>query len=487
MTPLAACQSLPIHPPSPPSTSMTASEGPLVDAINNLRHPSPSLTGVAPLTTSQSALDERLAIINKATVSIDLQYYIFRDDKTSKMIAAALLKAAERGVRVRMLLDDWQKRSDHNLLSLDSHPNIHVRLFNPIRNRAFRNLAILFNLDQQNRRMHNKSLTVDGLISIVGGRNIGDEYLLNSAAVTFGDLDLTAIGPVVQQISQQFDMYWNSPLSVNIAALASRHARHTQTLLGWQDMLQQSLDQPDAPFEAEWGKLLQDTSAWHFGEAELFFDQPGKINRDSPASQMLHQIGAVISKTRNSLLIVSPYFIPSQGGTQALIKAAQQGIDITIVTNSLASTDVFAVHGWYAHYRKALLKAGVTLWETRVNPIAKPKARLSGSSRTSLHAKTFVIDNQEVFVGSFNFDPRSARLNSEMGIFIHQPTLAALVGHNIGPLLPALAYQVQLTEKEQLIWIDHANSQCLSSEPDASMFRRFGAWLAGILPIESLL
>ncbi|GGO71977.1 phospholipase D family protein [Bowmanella pacifica] len=462
-------------------------EGPLADPIKVLSRQAPQSTGVYPLTTSQSALDVRLALINSAMVSVDLQYYIFRDDLTSKMIAKALLKAAERGVRVRLLLDDWQKRSDHNLLSLDSHPNVHVRLFNPVYNRAFRNLAILFNLDQQNRRMHNKSLTVDSLISIVGGRNIGDEYLLNNANVIFGDLDLTAIGPVVQQISQQFDLYWNAPLSADIAGLATRRSRHTETLQSWQAMLKQQLDSPVTALDSDTIRQLQQASAWYFGEAELFFDHPGKISRNAPTSQMLHQIGAVISKTQSSLLIISPYFIPSQSGTEALIKAATQGIDITIVTNSLASTDVFAVHGWYAHYRKALLKAGITLWEIRVNPIDKPKTRLSGSSRTSLHAKTFVIDNQEVFVGSFNFDPRSANLNSEMGIFIHQPTLASLVGENIGTILPALAYKVQLTDKGQLIWLDLANDRCLNSEPDASLLRRFGAWLSGILPIESIL
>ena len=382
--------------------------------------PYSDLTGFYPLADGQEALLARLAIIHAAEQSIDLQYYIYRSDHTSSLMTWALYQAAERGVRVRVLLDDMQSRDDANLAALSSHPNIQIRLFNPVGNRTFRMLGFVGDYDRLNRRMHNKAIIADGAFAITGGRNIGDEYFAANDAVDFGDFDLLLLGAAVADIAVQFDVYWNSRPATPIESLVKTVRPPTEAQLEqWQHSLEGYFK--DSAYASSLADLpltqhiKNQTLDFYLAKAEVVYDMPSKIYAQDASALLLHQIGAVLQQAESDFLLISPYFVPTSEGTTALAAATQEGINVTIITNSLASNDVFAVHGWYAKYRKDLLKGGVKLYEVKVDPSLKKNRSWLGSSHTSLHAKTFIIDNHIVFVGSFNFDPRSAYINTEMG------------------------------------------------------------------------
>ncbi|MGR2769294.1 phospholipase D family protein [Photobacterium ganghwense] len=453
----------------------------------------PELTGFYPLADGQEAFLARLALIHSADNSIDLQYYIYRDDATSSLLTYALYKAAERGVRVRVLLDDMQSRDDAVMASLSSHPNIEVRLFNPFRQRVSRALGFIGDFDRLNRRMHNKALIVDGTFGIAGGRNIGDEYFSANGEVDFGDFDLLMLGNIIPQLSLEFDTYWNSKPASPIEDLVDNYAPVSQAQQDkWEAMLQEAIE-TQSPYVAQLSELplakkIQDKSlSFYWGEAELHYDPPEKIYQSANSDLLLHELDAILSQTQSELFLVSPYFVPTRKGTNALTRAANKGITLTIITNSLASNDVFAVHGWYAKYRKSLLEANIRLYEVKADRLHKRERSWLGSSRNSLHAKTFIIDKQDVFVGSFNFDPRSAYLNTEMGVLVQSPAFADDVYQGIEQHMPQFTYRLELNESGDIVWFDDATGKQYSTEPDASMWLRIAAWFSGILPIENLL
>jgi len=491
---LGGCSSLPDYSDRPLSQSLPpASSGPIADNIMPaIADAETGHSGVFPLLARDDALLARLALIEAARQSIDLQYYIYRDDLSGQLLAAALFRAAERGVRVRILLDDLQRRNDRSLSALNSHPNIEIRLFNPILNRTFRYLYSLINLSKAHRRMHNKSLTVDGRATIVGGRNIGDEYLLSQHEIDFGDLDLLAIGPVVESVARQFDIYWNSPISASVNDLITHAVIRPEALANWLQTLETELEQDGVlnrlNHNSQLAGLASGEIDWYWGKAEVLFDHPNKVYQpDEQESAVLQAISQAMQQSQRQLFIVSPYFVPTQHGTRLLSEIADQGVEVTIVTNSLASNDVFAVHGWYAKYRPELLTNGIQLWEVKVgNPETVTKS-LTGSSRTSLHAKTFIVDGQKIFVGSFNLDPRSALINTELGILIESTALAKTAEKQFRDLLQQRAYQLKLDDDGQLIWYDYSQGTTTSCEPDATIWQRLGAWGAGLLPIEELL
>ncbi|CAH0532609.1 Cardiolipin synthase C [Vibrio stylophorae] len=445
-----------------------------------------SQTSVRNLARRDDALLARLGLIANAEQSIDLQYYIFAEDEVGHLLSFALWQAAERGVRVRMLLDDMQKRSDDTLLKLAAHPNIEVRLFNPLGSRVLGSIALLADVGSLNRRMHNKALIVDGVGAVVGGRNIGDEYLLPEAEVEFGDYDLLVIGEVVPQIGAQFDQYWNSASAQPVSHVLGREWQlQTPRVQAWVGQLSEHYSAHTYWLLAQdWLDTLA-LNSWHQGLAALFFDDPAKIDNPQATEQrILDQIGQAMLQANQRILLVSPYFIPTQSGVDALIAAKSRGLDITIVTNSLSSNNVLQVHGWYAKYRHALLKAGILLWEVKGT---QHDEQLDLLLKTSLHAKTFVLDHRHVFVGSFNFDPRSAYLNTELGIMIDAPALAQQIEQQVARLLPATAYQLTLNEQEQIRWQDHQNQITYSQEPETALWRRWGAKIYGWMPVESLL
>lgn len=467
------------------------SGSPLATYFERLRRDSnqTTLTGFHSLGSGDDALLARIALIESATHTLDLQYYIFGDDETSQIVTWRLYEAAQRGVRVRLLLDDMQRRDDAVMARLSTHPNIEIRLFNPHLIRISRPLSFLHSVSRLNHRMHNKSITADGVAAIVGGRNIGNEYFSFANQVEFGDFDLLLFGPVVTQTASQFDLYWNSEHTVPVSALVSLSDKERKAPLSTLF----DTDALAAPFKsgdyditrlALFEHLKQGTLALHWGNATLWFDLPEKVN--TRQSALTEKLVNHLVKANDSIVLVSPYFVPTKAGTQALIDAAGRGVDITIVTNSLASNDVFAVHGWYAKYRKALLESGITLWEMKASAELKRQWSLIGSKRASLHAKFIAVDNANVIVGSMNWDPRSANLNTEMAVVIEAPEYTRLAVDRLHSALPRGAFKVELQNGE-LAWRDPATGSVYDSEPEASIWKRMGAWLAGILPIEGLL
>ena len=446
-------------------------------------------SGFYPLAQGSDALLARLALIESASTSLEVQYYIFRDDETSQLLMWRIFEAAERGVKVRLLLDDMQNRKDSTIAYLDNHPNIEIRLFNPHQHRYLRMLSWLTDGSRLNRRMHNKSLTADGVASIVGGRNIGNEYFSFRSDVEFGDFDLLLYGSVVEQTQVQFDHYWNSDFAVPMDWMhPSNDAPNQQDIEQWstKSQIEHQFNNEQYSFKALplYRDIVNQKIEFYWGEATLLYDMPEKIGNGQ--SQLIDGLAALLADVEHSAVIISPYFVPTETGTQALIKAAKQGKKITILTNSLASNDVFAVHGWYAKYREKLIKANIELWEMKAHAQAKSPWSLTGSSRSSLHAKVMLLDDHKIFVGSMNLDPRSAELNTEMAVVFKHPQYVSSAQQKLLKRLQHSAYKLEIKDDE-LIWRNHQTDQIFKSEPDAGWLLRIGAWLSGLLPIESLL
>jgi putative cardiolipin synthase len=412
----------------------------------------------------------------------------------------ALWRAAERGVRVRLLLDDINAGLDGTLADLDAHPNIEVRLYNPFVHRQSRMLDFVADFGRVNRRMHNKSFTADNQAAIVGGRNVGNEYYGASGGVEFTDLDVLAVGPVVRDVSAAFDLYWNSasayPVSLVLppAPADARSRREAAFAATRRD--------PDASAyvvalreSPAIRALLTSRLDLEWTAARLVRDDPAKTLDGTANDQLLllATLLPMIGQPERSFDLVSPYFVPGDGGTAALEALARRGVRVRVLTNSLAATDVGPVHAGYAKRREALLGAGVRLFEFK--PAGAPQESesrlgMSGSRSAALHAKTFAIDGRRIFVGSFNFDQRSARLNTEMGLVIESAALAGRLGQAFDTGIPALAYEVRLRESgEGLEWIEQTPSGPVRHdvEPGTTASRR--AWIRTLmlLPIDWLL
>lgn len=472
-------------------------------------HIPPGQSGFHLLPDGHAALAARLALAQRATQSLDVQYYLFHNDTTGKLVAAALLAAAERGVRVRLLIDDIDSTDkDVGLATLNAHPNIQVRLFNPFHTRStnllVRGWQALSDSVRLNRRMHNKAFIADNQLGITGGRNIGDEYFDAHDDLTFVDLDVLTAGAIVNELSKSFDQYWNNHSAVPASALPVateeiRLQRATRYLMQHR-ALQLSSARGGALTAADpIPKLLSGKMPWHLAHADLIVDPPEKVlnPKQLTSTLMVGQLaGLWVDPTRRAL-IVSPYFVPGPFGMAYFRYWRHQGVKIDILTNAYAASDVPLVHAGYANYRIPLLEADINLYELK--PVAEPTGgRLrnlgSGSSRASLHAKTFVFDDEHVFIGSFNFDPRSALLNTEMGLVIHSPELARQVTALVEDAMrPERSYQPQLivekTEKnitKRLQWHDvYQGSERISDlEPETTPIQRGLLRFLQALPIE---
>jgi cardiolipin synthase C len=468
------------------------------------------LSGFRLLTRSTNALMSRIALIDHAAHTIDLQYYIFADDDTGRLVAQRLLAAADRGVRVRMLLDDVTLDDEHHVFdALDAHPDIQVRRFNPFRttNPSLPSKVAQFVLEGErlNRRMHNKSFIVDNTVAIVGGRNIGDAYFDASSETNFRDLDVVAIGSVVRQASRAFDAYWNSAAAFPVQAFRDSHAtaadlarlrtqltRHARAF-AQSDYAQATLDElPNGPTADRRGD-------WFWGDGELVADAPEKVDfeKDHPDFRIGPKVKKILDTAQSQVLMTSPYFVPGEHGTAYLTGMAQRGVEVEILTNSLASTDEPAAHAGYAHYRRALLEGGVKLFELR--PAAggrQPPTAFGRSSGVALHAKSIVVDHRYAFVGSLNIDQRSKLLNTEMGVIVDCPPLAAAVGDFFSrAIAPTSAFQVRLAGIEdghpagRMQWISQVDGKpvILDREPEATVARKLEVDLFSLLPIEGLL
>jgi putative cardiolipin synthase len=457
----------------------------------------PGQTGALLLPDGLDAFAARALSARKAGRSLDLQYYIWHDDLTGRLLGQEAWQAASRGVRVRMLLDDMNATGlDPKLLALDAHPNIEIRLYNPFRNRA--GPARLFELLQRafsvNHRMHNKAWIADGRVAVVGGRNIGEEYFNASAQTNFRDLDLVLFGPAVAQASTIFDAYWNSAAAVPVAALDRKDPRELEALLA---EVGREAERPAARRyldRVERSQAVRDyfarklTPHWSTG-IRVVADPPLKWKQDDREGWMVGRLLAILGSARHEALLVSPYFVPGDSGSEGLATLVARGVQVGVVTNSLAANDVPAVHSGYANYRERLLADGVQLHELRAH--GRPgSAGVFGSSGASLHTKAFVVDGARGFVGSFNLDPRSADLNTEMGVLFDDPAIGASVRAEYQRLAaPALSYAVYRDAEGELRWLDRATAppRVLDHEPDSSPGRRALVRVLRWLPIESQL
>ena len=478
----------------------TAGASRLDRSVGLLSAAHPGMTGIHPMTGAVDAFAARALLAEHAERSLDVQYYIWHGDTTGYLLFEALWRAAERGVRVRLLLDDNNTAGlDPTIAALDAHRNIEVRLYNPLRHRGLRLVNYLTDFARLNRRMHNKSFTADDRVTVVGGRNVGDEYFGAGSGVGFMDLDVIAIGAAVPRVSASFDRYWNSASAypaerlvgtADTAAAAALQGRFASTRADPEAAAYLAALR-DAPSVRD---LLSGQISLEWSSAQLLVDDPAKtLAKEKKADLLLSAMLRATGAPQRSFDLVSPYFVPGDDGTKALASLARAGVRVRVLTNSLAATDVSAVHAGYAKRRHDLLRAGVQLFELK--PTAKAgknedARHLPGKSAASLHAKTFAIDGHRFFVGSFNFDERSARLNTEMGLLIDSEPLASGLVRWFDDTVPQLAYQVRLAgDGSSLQWVERtaAGETVHGAEPGAGILQR--GWVRTLtwLPIDWLL
>jgi len=459
----------------------------------------PGKSGFYALRNPHDAFAARMLLSRTAERTLDVQYYIWHKDITGTLLLDALHRAANRGVRVRLLLDDnGITNLDQELNTLDSHPNIEVRLFNPCMIRSAKWLGYLVDFSRINRRMQNKSFTADNQTTIVGGRNIGDEYFGATDGVLFADLDVLCVGPIVSNVSTDFDRYWSSESSYPIGRIL--RTSNEEQLYQLADAALKVEREPAAfayvstvrqsTFVSE---LLSGSLPLEWTNIRMVSDDPSKaLGKVREEGLLANKLKNIVGVPTRDVALISPYFVPTAAGVKAFTEIATRGVGVRILTNSLEATDVAAVHAGYAKWRRELLESGVVLYEMkRISSETSSNwspARF-GSSSSSLHAKTFAVDNERVFVGSFNFDPRSVNLNTELGFVIDSPILARQIDTAFNDKFPVRAYEVRLNEKRQLYWIERREQgQILHyQEPGTGLLKRGLVFLLSILPIEWLL
>ncbi|WP_083237439.1 MULTISPECIES: phospholipase D family protein [Burkholderia] len=514
---LAGCAT---HPPAtalertvshalPPGTST-----PLADALAVPERAHPGKSGFVVLPRGDEALQMRIAIARAATKTLDIQYYIAAEDTTGKLLLGAALYAADRGVRVRMLIDSLNFKDTNQLMAaLDAHENLEIRVFNPfgaVRRGVLARTANLFTrIDSFTRRMHNKAMIADNQVAIVGGRNLGDEYFNASPSLQFRDLDVLAAGPITGDISASFDAYWASALTYPLPVLNRRHY-DAQDLDATRDVLRAHWRDNAAPYNAKplnatplSEQIARDELGLVWADAEFAADSPDKITapNDDYKSPPMQRLAELTRGAQREFLVLSPYFVPRDAGVDALGRLSARGVRVAILTNSLAATDAVAVQAGYAPYRVPMLRRGVELYEYKPDQ-ARPHTRMLGSrSRASLHAKAYVIDRKVLVIGSMNLDPRSARLNTELALVIHSPQLAGQVANLFNAATnPAVSYRVTLAPDTPgtaqaaastwpLVWtsIDDGRVHTYSIDPNAGFYRNLLAGLCRLLPIDDQL
>jgi putative cardiolipin synthase len=515
---LGACAGGQVRPDvvkTPSHAVAPATDTPIAASVQPVTQSLPSgQSGFRLLTLNTNALLSRVVLAEKAQQSIDLQTYIFEDDDTGRLVAQALVKAADRGVRVRLLVDDMTKKDASARLfeALEAHPNIEVRLFNPFRSHSpgalSRAAQMLVEFRRLNRRMHNKSFIVDNQVAIIGGRNIADAYFDASERNNYRDLDLIAVGPVVQQASKAFDRYWNDEATLPASAWQSAKSapadleKARTRIAGSVRKFADSDYAQAAMAELPNGPTADRAGDWFWGEAVMAADQPEKIEAavdngesESPELLIAPKVKELMFNAKSELLLLTPYFVPSKDDRAALVGLAQRQVQVKIATNSLASTDQAAVHSAYGPMRKELLAGGVQLFELKPRAGVKQTGAQSGEGGVTLHAKSFVVDGRVVFVGSMNMDRRSAMLNTEQGIVVDSPALAKAVAQYFATVTqPANAWRLALEDKGgdggrgQILWVgeEDGKPQTLDHEPEVGPIKRGEMMLLKLLPIDGL-
>lgn len=455
-----------------------------------------TLSGYYPIITNTEARDARHVLTDLATHSIDIQYYIWHNDKSGQEMLKKLYKSANRGVKVRLLLDDLDTTpvSDQILLNFAKHENIAVRLINPKNVRNLTPLNFVTAMPRYHRRMHNKSMTFDKQLSIIGGRNIGDEYLSNeNNNNTFADLDVLLAGKVVNAINDSFEQYWQSDLSYDIEVLVKNNPQQsTDFLQSINEIDLQTDDDKSTTFQK---RLLAGGLNLRWTQIDFFVDNVKKLSKkDKPADRLVVQLREAIGTPKQDFSVISSYFVPTKLGVKQLNQLVADGVNVTILTNSFKATDVPIVHSGYIHSRLPMLQAGVNLYELKPSADADLRKKKSlinpQNSNTRLHIKAFAVDDRLAFIGSYNVDPRSANINTELGVIIYDKELAKAIHQIFDDKILNISYRLGVQEN-RLVWQTleegNPNHNLQRKEPNVSLLNNIWLNLFAILPFQWLL
>lgn len=509
---ISGCSTLPKHSIEPTQAialKVDTSETTLAQIIDPLQQQNPDLTGYYVLFDPLEALAARLRLIDKAEKTLDLQYYIWDNDKVGAVALHALIRAADRGVKVRLLIDDNNaKQTEGIFLALAQHPNIEVKLFNPYRFRKYRGIDMVLDLKRINRRMHNKSFIADHKVALIGGRNMTNQYYNVSDSYQFSDVDVMLVGTAVNDISNSFDDYWNHDYAYDVQEVVKQKSHRLSY-----ESLKQQLDEHYKKVTVQnyldltsnsqaIDSLINRDIALDWVKAEVVKDSPDKIKSKAKKQEHLNfQLINHLEKPEKNIDLISAYFVPEKKGAKILSELAQDGVHVRVLTNSFKANDVAVVHAFYGKYRQNLLENGVELYEflpaldkddldKHTEDLAKKaKVNIKGLSRSSLHAKLMALDEKQVFIGSFNFDPRSAYLNTEIGVLLNSPTLARSVHSTMDQNLSKYAYKLVLNAENKITWQRQTpqGPVIYTKEPRMKWWQRAGMKVISWLPIEGFM
>ena len=458
----------------------------------------PGLSGFSVVEHGENAFLARLAMADLAEKTLDAQYYIWDSDTTGRILASRLLRAANRGVRVRILIDDQYQTEakDSAVAALDGHPNIEIRFFNPVTNRFWRTMSFLADFARVNRRMHNKLLVMDNAVGIVGGRNIADVYFGVSEDHNYRDLDVLTTGPIVREISASFDLFWNSDWAIPVGAMVKEPLAEKD----WkarQEQFEESVNAAGYPYpiyqnvDELRARLVQIRNNFIWAQGHVLVELPDRVETDVEIGVIHNALSKRLSEVEREVLVESPYFVLPEANIEGVRKLTARGVKVRVLTNSAASNDVIAAHAGYENTREKLLKAGAELYELRPDTDMERRwSLLAGKSRAALHAKSIVFDRKSVFIGSFNLDPRSSTLNTEVGVMIDSPEIASQVAKIMDAgVSPGSAYHVTLDKDDSLVWTAENNGEKVQydKDPGTNVWERLLIDFIGILPIDHLL
>ena len=503
---LSGCASLPENTNRTESHAFTDTQDTLLGKeVQEYRNQGKTEDGFVLLSSGLDAFVARAVLAETAERSLDVQYYLYHNDLVGKLFTGFLWKAAQRGVRVRLLIDDMgMEGRDEGIVVLDAHPNIELRIFNPFDRDIGRGVQFVTGLGSVTRRMHNKSFTADNVATIVGGRNIGNEYYDADPTLEFSDLDVMAIGDVVKDVSISFDAYWNSSLAYPATTIIKQRPSQEELQKLEENLIafmeeQQTSNYMTALLNSELSqKISNNDLTYIWGDAVVVVDHAEKLSssRDANELHLMTQLAPYFESIEKELIIISPYFIPGDEGVAFFKSLTDKGVSVKILTNSLSSNDVGIVHAGYSKYRKALLRNGVELYEVNkklTRTQRKQKKGIGSSSKASLHAKVFVLDRKQVFIGSLNLDPRSFYENSEIGLVIDSSEIAQGMAKEFDADIKKESFTLELKIDEEgyeeILWHGYENGEPVTFDVDpyTSFWRRFGVGLMGLLPIESQL
>ena len=509
---VAGCSTLPKHKiESIPETTLQVdtAQTTLAQIIQPLQEQHPDLTGYLVLFEPLEALATRLSLIDKAEKRLDLQYYIWDNDKVGSLALHALIRAADRGVKIRLLIDDNNAKSTEGIfLALAQHPNIEVKLFNPYRFRKYRALDMILDLKRINRRMHNKSFIADHQVALIGGRNMTNQYYNVSDNYQFSDVDVMLVGTAVKDISHSFDEYWSHEYAYKVQEVVNQSAHH----LSYESLKRQLDEHYERVTVQNYLDLTSNSQAidslmsrdiqLDWVKAEVVKDSPDKIKSKAKKKEHLNfQLIQHLEQPEKNVDLISAYFVPEKKGAKMLTDLAEDGIKVRVLTNSFKANDVAVVHAFYGKYRQNLLEHGVQLYEflpalnkndldKNTEDLAKKaKVSIKGLSRSSLHAKLMALDEKQVFIGSFNFDPRSAYLNTEIGVLLNSPPLAQAVHTTMDENLSKYAYKLVLDANKKITWQRQTpqGPVIYTKEPRMKWWQRAGIKMLSWLPIEGFM